>query len=48
MAERTRILGGTLMIDSELGRGTVVELSVPVAFEPAKRASVAVAEKVIA
>jgi signal transduction histidine kinase/ligand-binding sensor domain-containing protein len=46
MAERTRILGGTLMIDSEPGRGTVVELSVPVAFEPVKRAPVAVAEKV--
>ncbi|HET9440208.1 MAG TPA: two-component regulator propeller domain-containing protein, partial [Longimicrobiales bacterium] len=37
MAERTRILGGTLMIDSELEKGTVVELSVPVARESTKR-----------
>jgi signal transduction histidine kinase/ligand-binding sensor domain-containing protein len=37
MAERTRILGGTLMIDSAPGKGTLVELSVRVVFEPGPR-----------
>jgi signal transduction histidine kinase len=36
MAERTRILGGSLRIDSEPGHGTRVELSVPAAAAPEK------------
>ena len=36
MAERTRILGGSLRIESQPGQGTLVELSVPAANVPEK------------